>query len=324
MLYPVASGQEHHHLKAGALEALIPGYAGAGAEVVVVSGVVDSAIGPGETISALDLTLCRLSPGPTALRHRVLSRGGDEEEAAEVVADDRALRDAAFIDAEVDTTALTVSETVERLRPLVPLRELPAGVSLPMACSPAQVDVVVVTGPRAAGSSTVGYGLAARRWKAGLPTGFLDLQQLAFLASRKSRSPTDTSLGITQLATLHAFMAASGAQLLVVSGHLDVHERAALRRALPSARVMVIRLRADATTLAAHVQARIAGRSARLAGDDLLGAASDHQAATIQAALAEQEDLDAHVDDDLVIDVTDRNSAHVITEIERLVAPRAS
>jgi CO dehydrogenase nickel-insertion accessory protein CooC1 len=50
MLYPAGSDDpERHLLKAEALLALLPGYASAGAQVLVVSGVVDPRLGPGLT-----------------------------------------------------------------------------------------------------------------------------------------------------------------------------------------------------------------------------------------------------------------------------------
>ncbi|MGI8612691.1 MAG: recombinase family protein, partial [Nocardioidaceae bacterium] len=84
--------------------------------------------------------------------------------------------------------------------------------------------------------------LAMARWRADLRTGFVDLQQLGFLAAPGSAGITAAALATTQLAVMHAFLAARGAGLLVVSGHLGVADRGALRDALPAAQVTVVRL----------------------------------------------------------------------------------
>ncbi len=323
MLYP-ASGDdpERHLLKEGALVALVPGYASAGAQVLIVSGVVDPEFGPAALALDGDLTLCLLLVDPAVLRERIRARGCDEEEADEAVAENAALRDATFVDAAIDTARLSVAEIVERLRPLVRVVGLPRAVSPSAVRSPAEVGVVVVTGPRAVGSSTVGFGLAMARWRADLRTGFVDLQQLAFLAAPGSAGITAAALATTQLAVMHAFLAARGAGLLVVSGHLGVADRGSLRDALPAAPVTVVRLCADVATLEAHVRDRAFGSEARLSGDDLVGVDPGYQAAVVAAALAEQEHLDAHANDDAVLDVTGRNPADVVADIERLVASR--
>ena len=88
------------------------------------------------------------------------------------------------------------------------------------------------------------------------------------------------------------------------------------------ARVTVVRLRADATTYDAHVRDRMDGSAARLAGDDLLGADAEYQAAVVAAAIAEQDHLDAEAHDDAVLDVTGRSPADVVIELQRLVTSR--
>lgn len=324
MLYPVLDDDPGRHLlKPEALGALVPGYASAGAQVLVVSGVVDCKVDPAVSLSDVDLTLCLLSPEPATLRDRIVARGWDEEAADEAVAEDAALRHAAFLDTAIETAGLSVAETVRRLRAFVRVAESSTAAAPPVVSSPAEVGVVVVTGPRAAGSSTVGYELALARWRASLRTGFVDLQQLAFLGCRYCPEVTNAALGITQLAAMHAHMAARGAGLLVVNGHLSITDRTSLRGAVPSAAVTVVRLHADAATLEAHVRDRVTGSAARLAGDDLIGADPRRQSAVVTAALAEREHLDAYASDDVILDVTDRTPADVVADVERVIAARA-
>jgi hypothetical protein len=157
--------------------------------------------------------------------------------------------------------------------------------------------------------------------RAGDRTGFLDLQQLGFIA-RNGRTGSELALAIGQLAAMHELMTERGAELLIVSGHLSVPDRALVRAALPRATVRVVRLRADERRLAEHVRDRVGGSDARLAADDLLGADQQHQDAVVVTALAEQLILDtAPADDDVVLDVSGRTPAEVITDVEPLTNP---
>lgn len=294
MLYPaLADDPERHQSKVEALVALMPGYAASGAQVLVVSGVIGPGIRSVAARSGLDLTLALLSPLPGSLQERVLARGGDADEANEAVAEDAALRGEAFVDFKVQTARLSVAETASVLRPHVRASGSPAQELVAARSSAAGARVVMVTGPRAVGSSTVGFGLAMSRWRAGLRTGFVDLQQLTFVAGGVTPHLDLSSLSIVQLAATHQFFTTCGAELLVVTAQLGVGDSTLVRRALPSARVTVVRLRADMSTLRNHVRARVAGSDARLAGDDLLGAGSEHQTAVVAAASAHQVALDA-------------------------------
>jgi broad-specificity NMP kinase len=321
MLYPAADDDPvRHRFKTEALAAVVPGYASAGARVLVVSGVVDPSHGPYAGMADVDLTVCLLSPDPGVVRQRILARGWDEATAEDAVAEAGALGHATFVDSVVETSGLSVAETANRLRALVRTGEPATDASAPEVSSPAAMGVVVVTGPRVAGSSTVGFELATGRWRADVRTGFVDLQQLSFLTYGDTSAVTDAALGNRQLAVMHALMAARGAGLLVVSGHLTLADRTAMRRALPSSTVTVIRLRADDATFEAHVRDRVAGSTARLAGDDLLGAGREHQVAVVAAALAEQAHLDGYATGDAILDVTGQSPAEVVARIERIVA----
>lgn len=184
MLYPAADDDpRRHRFKADALRELLPGYASAGAQSVVVSGVVDPERGPSAGLpSDVDLTLCLLTPDPAGLRERILARGCGPDAADEAAAEDALLREAPFVDIAIETSDLTIAATAERLGALV--RPVGPSATPPrrMASSPGTTGVVVITGPRASGTSTVAFGLAMDRWRAGLRTGFVDLQQIGFIA----------------------------------------------------------------------------------------------------------------------------------------------
>ena len=112
------------------------------------------------------------------------------------------------------------ADTVTHLRRIVVEESRPPPQVRAMPDSVADLDVVLLTGSRAVGTSTIAFGLAVRRWRANRRTGFLDFQQLGF-RSTGSRPATDSGLSIAQLAAMHGLMAARGAELLLVSGHLS-------------------------------------------------------------------------------------------------------
>lgn len=78
MLYPEVDDDPgwHHAVKGEALATLMPGYATAGAQLLIVSGVINPHEGPRTHLPPnTDLTLCLLSPDPAVLRRRILERG---------------------------------------------------------------------------------------------------------------------------------------------------------------------------------------------------------------------------------------------------------
>lgn len=315
MLYPDTDDDPYRFsFKSAALDALIPGYAAAGAHTLIVSGVVDPQMGP--MLSAdVELAVCLISPDPEALLRRLLERGWQQGEVDEAIAEDASLRAAGFVDFTIETSGLSVLETAVRLDPFVDRRShrpCEAGV---MARSTGRPDVIVITGPRAVGTSTIGFGLAMRAWRAGQRLGFLDLQQLRFVAEGGGSMPTTTALAIGQLARMHRAFAEHGAERVVVSAHLTPSDHAALRAAFPLARVTIIRLRADRDEFTAHVEERAGGSGPRLAGDDLLDADESHQRAIVDRAMAEQQLHDEVAIDDAVVEVSRRSSSAVIEEV---------
>ncbi|MEO5709057.1 MAG: AAA family ATPase [Nocardioidaceae bacterium] len=319
MLLPATEADpDRHALKTEALVALLPGYADAGADVLVVSGVAD----PSMPVDALDaaVTFCLLTVDEATLRRRILARGWAEEIADECIEEGMVLREAPFVHVLVDTTALDVAEVVARVRPLVPDGTAKHTGVAPQA--PAAVDLVLVTGPRAVGSSTVSFDLARSWWRDDRTTGFVDLQQLAFLRQPGRPGHSQTALGIAQVATLHGLFARHGAELLLVSGHLEAGEPRSLRERVPAAQVTGVRLRADEATLAEHVRERVTGSAARLAGDDLVNASAAHQAHVLRAAVEEQHVLELEAAEDVVVDVTGRNVEDVVASLQQLLDAR--
>jgi len=328
MLYPASTDDpSRYHLKAKALAAVVPNYANVGAEMLIVSGVVDP-LAPGDAAASypsVDVTFVRLAVDDRVIRERILARGWSTEEADEAVAENAAFRNAPPGASVVDTTDRAVSDVVADVRALVASDEAseerdrdPRPEQRPAVT---RADLVVVYGPRAVGSSSVAFAFAMSQWRRGALTGFVDLEQLSFVRTADHVGRSQATLGIANVATMREVFDSSGATRVVVSAHLDgVDGPDRLRRSADH--VTAVRLRADERSIEAHIDERVEGNSARLAGDDLLGASSDHQVHVLRAAVREQQALDAAANEDLVLDVSGCGVAETVIALERLLNER--
>lgn len=319
MLYPDDETDEYGYaLKNAAIKAIAPNYTAAGANRLLVSGVVDpreaavaDRLGPSEARH------CLLTVDDDVLHRRVLERGWDVIDADKAVAEQAALASAGFADTVLDTTnepiAAVGRQVLTELTALTPA-PAPRADGDVLALRPERT--VFITGPRAVGCSTSGFGLASRLWSADTRTGFADLGQLSF----RRTPPTvhhDTRLGVSNLAALAALFASRGAEVLVGNGHLcDEQEVADLRLHLPG--VLIIRLRADPATLQAHILDRAGGNDARLTGDDLADAEPSHRAAVLAQATQQQEVMERAGIGDVTLDVTGMSSDETVAELARL------
>jgi hypothetical protein len=178
---------------------------------------------------------------------------------------------------------------------------------------------VILVGPRAVGTSTLGYSLARSAWEQGVSTGFLDLDQLSFLRSPGAATHLHAGLGVTNTVALHRPFASRGAGRLIVSSHLTDETDQEHLRSAADVPVTIVRLRADEATLAGHVRTRSRGSQARLAGDDLINADLGYQERVVREAVARQQVLDQGAGEDLLLDVTDRTADSVVAEIRELL-----
>lgn len=326
MLYPESDADpERFRLKTEALNALIPNYRASGAQALIVSGIVDPEAPAELALQYPDarVTFCLLDTAEATLRDRILERGWDPEDADEVVAEAATLRGASFVDASIDTTGADVEEVSERVRPLVTILEpRPPVAAQTITPSAARARLVVLTGPRAVGTSTVGFGLARLLWNNGVVTGFADLDQLAFFRSGGHDDREGSVLGAANVAALHELFATHGADRLILSAHLgDASEHELVRTAAPREMVTIVRLRADVETIAGHVDERSSGSEARLAGDDLAGASPSRQVDVIRQARSQQVILDGLAVEDALIEVSGRSVDSVVAETVDLVVP---
>lgn len=324
MLYPEsADDPDRFRLKTEALNALIPNYLASGARALIMSGVVDleAPADLAERYPNAQLRFCLLKTAEATLRQRILARGWDPEDADHVVADAATVAKAGFLDASIDTTGASIEEVVERVRPLLStIASSVPDAAQTLTPSAEQAGLIVLTGARAVGTSTVGFELARSQWDSGVTTGFADLDHLAFLRTGDADLRAERALGVANVAALHELFLRHGAARVIVSSHLGgTLQHDVVRMAAPGALVRVVRLRADDETIAGHVRQRTSGSGARLAGDDLAGASPTRQVDVIQQARSLQEMLDAGADEDILIDVSRRSIDSVIQEIADVV-----
>jgi Mrp family chromosome partitioning ATPase len=299
---PRGGGAASHAIKADNLVRVAAGLRRRGVRQVIVSGVVDPEGGVEPHISGnpdaadLDITLVRLRCDRDELRRRFLGRGSSPDLLPELFELVDAL-DRAVTGAVLDTTAQHPGDTVAALmrhcvvRP-GPCRPLHADLR---ADALPQAPVVVVTGPTAVGKSTAAWSVLGDLWQLGVPTAYIDVAQLGFV--HPGPDPDSQVAGLTALWC--GYRHAGAAALLVVA-----REPGPVLRALPDDLVTVIRLDADARSLADRVRRRVAGESALLAGDELRGAPPDVQHRVAARAVAEAELLRRTERARLVLDTT--------------------
>src|SRR5450759_1107489 len=95
-----------HRFKVDNLAAMVSNYRTAGAQVIVISGVIDPAHGHdfAEAAVEADITFCHLTVDEPTLRERLAARGWPYEAADEAMVMMSALADAPFVTTVIDTT----------------------------------------------------------------------------------------------------------------------------------------------------------------------------------------------------------------------------
>lgn len=174
-------------------------------------------------------------------------------------------------DLEITTHPLDVdgvaAEIARRLGPWPPTSTTAEVVTWP---TPPVIDdssAILVTGPRAVGTSTVAWQVLMASVASGHCTGYLDLDQLGFLPATLKDASLPTKLA--NVATCWAGFRGQGAERLVLCGHVDGHELSAVRNLMPSLRVVALTAAPD--TLLERAERRSRQKDIWLPGDDLFG-----------------------------------------------------
>lgn len=280
-----------HRLKARNVDALRRNVAAAGAECLIVSGVVDAATGP--VIAGAgsdDVFAIRLRADPADLVERLTSRRGSIDEPHAALREAAALDHARFDASVVDTTGATIDEIVADLD--VRVRSWQArraranltGVKPPApAAEPASAagHVLWLLGPSGVGKSTVGFRAYLDIVESGRVTAFVDIDQLGFFDPAIG---TRTDLRAKNLAALWDEFSTAGAELAVVVGPLGSQAEARVYADdLPNVGFTWCTLHADEPELTRRILSRGRGGSWPQPGDPLRG----RPTSTLLAAAAE-------------------------------------
>jgi gluconate kinase len=258
--------------KADNLLAVLDIFSEAGASVIVTGDIVET-MHDVLNRAPTQPVLCRLRADDEVTTERLTARGGPQ-----YAMSSRIYGSFDVPDADVDvTTHASVDEVVDEIvRTVGPwpgeinVVEAEAASAAPTPVPDA--DVILITGPRAVGTSTVAWQVLIESIAVGCPTGFLDLDQLGFL----SAATPDLALGVmvANVTACWAGFRAQGAKRLVLCGHADDREVSTLRGLLPSLRVVALTATSD--TLLERARWRREHRDIELPGDDLFGEGDDY------------------------------------------------
>jgi DNA polymerase III delta prime subunit len=320
-------GRATARLTAANLATVIDAHRAAGAELMIVSGILLPSDVPimRSALAGRALCLVELRSELAELRRRVGRRDGSVEDFAEIEQHVARLNADPFADIVVDTTTRSPAEVADAVSDAVtdwtsvggrlasvdvgPDRTAPDRAAPDRAGSDHRVEVLLLTGPRGVGLSTVGwelFQLAGRQ----RPTAFLDLAQLGFLCVDGDLTVRHDRLRAASLAGVVRNFATFGRRLVIAVG--AVSDRDALDHyaaALSPTRVAWCRLRADESTLRSRITTRTTTFGGpHLAGDDLRGGAASDVARVLRRSLSEAASLDASGIGDLILD-TDRLTA---------------
>jgi gluconate kinase len=255
--------------KAANLLGMLDNFAEAGAHGVVVSGDIVEAMRDLLPLARVQPVLCRLRADDDTTIERLTKRESLQWAMSSSVYESY---DVPIADIDVITHPLAVDEVageiLRRLGPWPP--DSPTGeVRAPLAPIAMGDDcsAILVTGPRAVGTSMVAWRVLMASLASGHCTGYLDLEQLGFLSPSLKDAALATTLA--NVATCWAGLRDNGAARLVLCGHLDGREMAALRELIPSLRVVALTATPD--TLLERARRRSQQKDIWLPGDDLFG-----------------------------------------------------
>jgi hypothetical protein len=285
-----AADPGRHRLQARNLAAVVAGHRAAGAECVVVSGVVDARHGVHvDELAQAALTVCRLRADRPHLTQRFIGRQGHADGLPRVLQEAADLDAGDVADVCVDTSGMTVSEAARQVRERVggwPSTSSPSrGDSAPRPDPPEAVTddagtavegahpVLWLCGVTGVGKSTVGFQLYLRTLTAGTPAAYLDLDQIDL----RGPGPADHHLRAGTTAALWRNFRRAGARALVIVGPVPDADTVRLYAdALAPAMLTVCRLHAGPEELADRILSRGRGGSWSSPGDPLMGQPAAH------------------------------------------------
>jgi adenylylsulfate kinase-like enzyme len=325
MCYPAPPADPgRQHLKALNAGAMLSNFRAAGAQCVIINGVLDPAGLETELMPDADVTICLLRARGDEIERRLTGKHSQWHDPGAV---DRMLRmtrdevrlmdQSSFADASVDTTGVPAGEVAALVRAACAdwpgfTGDLPGdGGGGPVPAGPyppATGRVTLVAGPAGVGKSTIAFRFYMNCLKAGLTAGYVDLRQIGFLRSPGEGDPDNQRLKARNLAAIWRNCQAAGATHLVAPGIIDDPADFQLYgERLTGANLAIVRLRAHPDELTRRILTRGAGGSWPEPGDLLRGQAADHLAELARRAGQHAEATDRSEHGGLAIDTTGRS-----------------
>jgi gluconate kinase len=254
--------------KADNLLGMLENFAAAGADGVVVSGDLVETASDVLMRAQTRPVLCRLRGDDDVTRQRLTIRESLHWAMPSSVYESY---DVPLGDLDVTTHPLSVSEVaVEIVLRLGPWPPAATVTSRPTPRVPPRIETssaILITGPRAVGTSMVAWQVLTGSVASGHRTGYLDLDQLGFVpVALQERA---LAIKLANLATCWAGFQDQGAERLVLCGHPDRHDLRSLRELMPSLRV--VGLTAADHTMLERARRRSRHKDIWLPGDDLFG-----------------------------------------------------
>lgn len=319
------------HVKAANLAAVLPHYWAAGAEQIVVTGVATPVEVPVFEEAVGAVRWVRLTAARAELHRRVTHRDGSAVLLPEIDRHADELDASTFATMAIDTSTTAPSDIARQIEAASPPAE-PRGTGTQGSPSPPirrpngaggrSVQVVVITGPRAVGVSTVGWEVFTRGQAEEEPTAFIDLAQIGFLNAGPDGRARHHRLRAANLAAMVEVYEGVGCQRVIAGGAvLSAAEWELYADALAGRSLSVIQLTGTPGVLRQRVAARsTATGGPHLAGDDLRGQTGAALAPVVEQALLEAAQLRLSDFADQVIDTSHLSVRLTADMVQRIIA----
>lgn len=288
---------------------MLPNFRAAGAQCVIINGVLDQPGLASELLPGAEVTVCRLRAREDEVERRFTGRHQQPADMGQLLAQLRdEIRDmdqSSFADACVDTTGVPADEVAALVR--AACADWPGftghltdwegadweGQYPDQSRPPGSGRVVLITGPTGVGKSTIGFRFYLNCLNAGLTAGYADLRQIGFLRPAAEGDPDCQRLRARNLSAMWRNYQAAGASHLVAVGAID--EQPDLRlyaEELAGADLSLVRLTAGRDELMRRVMTRGDGGSWPEPGDPLRGRSAAYLARVARQVAHDVEALD--------------------------------
>ncbi len=311
-----------HRMKARNLDAVAINHMTAGAQLLVVSGVVEAQRGiDNEVLPHVALRALRLRADAPELRRRLQARGRPSTDLTRELAHAEQLDRLYAAQDCVDTTELSVADVLKQVTTKLdgwPVQPVGRGTPTDRRGNTPAGEALLVSGVTGVGKSTVGWQVYERVRTSGLHAACVDLEQIGFHRPVPSTDRQNHRLKAANLAALWRTYYAAGAERLVIIGAVESTDAVnAYAEALPSVSLTVCRLHANHSTPGARILQRGRGIGVNLAGDSLTGQPEATVWAVADQAAAEGHALDQAGVGDVRISTDGRDVEDIVGEIVR-------